>query len=224
MRCVLAVITAALVLAIPTAAIAQDSAAVDPSATPTKDPAQRAMESYFAGEKTGGMVLVGLGAAGLIAGGVLITRDSPTAKGMSYPILGLGLLHAAAGIYVYVASNGRIGDFQREIQKDSSAWVARESVRIDGVHTQFFALKVVEGILIATGGALALIGHVTDRDELRGVGIGLAIEATATLGFDIWAAQRAKSYDAELQAITVTVGQAPATGESVPMLSFVKRF
>jgi len=65
--------------------------------------AQAAMEDYFAGEERGGYVLIGMGVAGLIAGGWLYRAGTPTARGASYPLLGVGVIHLAAGIFVNVA-------------------------------------------------------------------------------------------------------------------------
>ncbi|MGE0402407.1 MAG: hypothetical protein AB7T06_37240, partial [Kofleriaceae bacterium] len=155
---------------------------------------QSAMENYFAGEKTGGYILIGMGAAGLATGGLLLRQSSATMRGASYPLLGIGLLHVAAGIYINIASNGRIEDFTAEIDKDPSAFVAAESKRMRGVSTQFTVLKVVECVLIAGGLTMVAVGHKTDRPRLKGAGLALAIEMGATLAFDVTAAARAHEY------------------------------
>jgi hypothetical protein len=162
---------------------------------------QSAMERYFAGEKTGGYILVGMGAAGLAAGGLLFRQSSPTLKGASYPLLGVGLLHVAAGVYINIASRGRIDEFTDQIDKDPASWVASESKRMRGVSTQFTVLKIVECVLIAGGLTAAVVGHKTDRPRLKGAGIALAIEMGATLAFDFSAAARAHDYRDELAAI-----------------------
>ncbi|MFN0253227.1 MAG: hypothetical protein ACKV2T_40520 [Kofleriaceae bacterium] len=171
-------------------------ASADPVPTP-----QSAMENYFAGEKTGGYILIGMGAAGLATGGLLIAQSSQTLKGASYPLLGVGLLHVAAGIYINIASNGRIDEFTTAIDKDPTTWVASERERMRGVSTQFTVLKIVECVLIAGGLTAAVVGHKTDRPRLKGAGIALAIEMSATLAFDFSAAARAHDYRDELAAI-----------------------
>ena len=168
----------------------------DPVPTP-----QAAMENYFAGEKTGGYILVGLGAAGLAAGGLLLRQSRPVLRGASYPLLAVGVLHVAAGIYVNIASNGRIDEFTDQIAKDPTGWTASESKRMRGVSTQFTVLKIVEVVLIAGGLTAAAVGHKTDRPRLKGAGIALAIEMGATLAFDFTAAARAHDYRDELAAI-----------------------
>jgi hypothetical protein len=108
------------------------------------------------------------------------------------------VLHIAAGIYINIASNGRIEEFTKEIDKDPAAFVASESKRMRGVSTQFTVLKIVECVLIAGGVTMVAIGHKTDRPRLKGAGLALAIEMGATLAFDFSAAARAHEYRDEL--------------------------
>lgn len=192
------------IVAAPRSAHAQDAAAT-----------RAAMEDYFAGEKRGGMILVAMGVGGLVAGGLLYRSTSSTAKGASYPFLGVGLVHAAAGIYVYLASDGRIDDFHAQIAEDPAAFVDREADRMEGVSTQFTVLEIVEGVLIAGGLTMAAIGHKKERFQLKGAGLALALEAALTLGFDFVAARRASDYRAKLAAIDVTAAVDPETGPSL---------
>lgn len=153
-----------------------------------------AMHAYFHGEVRGGNVLMGMGALGLGSGSLLLTRDGDVEKGVAYPLLGLGLVHAAAGVFVRVASKRRIGKFERAIAADPEAWARRERKRMRGVRKQFLALKIVETVLIGGGVAMAVVGDRQDRPVLQGIGIGLAVEAAATLLFDVFADRRAKRY------------------------------
>lgn len=175
---------------------------------------QSAMENYFAGEKTGGFILMGMGAAGLATGGLLFfQKNRPVMKGASYPLLGIGVLHVAAGIFVYVASNKRIDDFTQQIEKDEQTFIATESKRMRGVSTQFTVLTIVECVLIAGGLTMVAVGHKTDRPRLKGAGLALAIEMGATLAFDVTAAARARDYRDELAANSTSSSlDSPAPG------------
>jgi hypothetical protein len=201
-------LAALLLVATPAAADADEVAPAIAAADGAR--ARAAMTTYFEGEIRGGYVLIGLGVAGVVAGGALYRKGTPTARGASYPLLGVGLAHAVAGIYVGIASHRRIDSFSDQIERDPSAFVAAESERMAGVSRTFTALKVVELVLVGGGLAAAGVGWRTDRPRLRGAGLALALEATLTLGFDVVAAQRATRYRDGLADAHVAVWLDPA--------------
>jgi hypothetical protein len=217
--CACAVVGIVIACAAPATAVAQ-------AQTPTAERAQTqaAMEDYFAGEKRGGYVLIAMGIGGLLAGGLLYRSSSKVARGASYPLLGLGLVHAAAGVYIHLASNGRIDDFGAQIEKDPGAFVAAEQPRMKGVSTQFAVLKIVEVVLIAGGLGMAAAGSRSDRPRLKGAGLALALEAALTLGFDVVAARRAGGYRDELGTLAVAAHHEPDTGETRAVVGHAGRF
>ena len=179
--------------------------------------AREAMHEYFDGEIRGGYILMGMGAAGLVAGGLFYRQGStsPTARGASYPLLGIGVLHVAAGIFVTVASSRRVDKFDAEIEQDHAAWTSREAKRMEGVSTQFTALKIAEIVIAAGGLTMAGVGWRTDRPRLKGAGLALAAEMMLTFGFDIFAARRAHEYRDQLAEVGMVpmvdpVSRAPA--------------
>lgn len=194
-----------------------------PSAARAEEP-QAAMETYFRGEIRGGYVLAGMGLAGLVAGGLLYRHGTPLARGASYPLLGLGALHLAAGIYVGIASSRRIDTFDAEIDADPAAWVARERERMAGVSRTFTGLKIAEVVLIAGGLGAAGYAWRTGRPRLQGAGLALALEAGLTLGFDIVAAQRAHRYRDALAGTDVAASYDPATGETHATIGYAGTF
>ena len=171
--------------------------------------AQAAMEDYFSGEERGGFLLVGMGVAGLVAGGVLRRRASATAKGASYLLLGMGVLHAIAGVYIYIASARRVSTFTEQIAREPEAFVVAERARMSGVEAQLSVLELVEGGLILGGLVLVVIGTRGGRPRLTGAGAALMIEAALTLGFDVLAARRASAYRDELAVSFVRPGAIP---------------
>ena len=162
------------------------------------------MRDYLDGEKAGGYVLVGMGAAGVTTGTFFLRSHCDVRKGMAYPLLVGGALHLAAGVYIGIASDRRIDKFSAEIERDGQAWVERERDRMDGVATQFTVLTIIELGLIAGGATMAYLGWRNRRGKLQGAGIGIAIEATATLVFDLWSANRASSYRDKLDGLDLT--------------------
>jgi hypothetical protein len=156
------------------------------------------MTDYYDGEIAGGWTLMGMGAGGLVAGGVLVADGGDRARGASYVTFGFGAAHLAAGIYVNVASRVRKRAYHIAIDKAPDAWRMLERQRMAGVSKQLLVLKIVEVVLIAGGGTMAIVGNATDRPQLEGAGYALAVEAAATLVFDIVAARRAGRYRARL--------------------------
>lgn len=165
--------------------------------------AKSIMRDYLDGEKVGGYVLVGMGAAGITSGTFLLKAHCPIRRGMAYPLITVGALHVVAGVYIGMASDKRIDDFGTEIDRDGQAWTERERERMDGVNTQFTVLKLVEVGLIAGGAGLAYYAYRKGRPKLEGVGIGIAIEAAATLAFDVWASHRASDYKDRLDKLQI---------------------
>jgi hypothetical protein len=161
--------------------LAASRAEAEPVAT------RAAMEDYFAGEQHGAYALVAL----------LYVEGSDRAIGAAYPLLGVGIAHVGAGVFVYLASDRRITKFRAQIASDEPGFLAAESARMRKVSRTFFALKVVEVVGIAGGLTLAAVAH-GDHPTLEGVGYGLAGEFAATLVFDIIAARRAHRYRAHL--------------------------
>ncbi len=205
----------ALLLLGPSLAFAEEAPRPPPAPSPA---VQAAMEDYFAGEKLGGYILAGLGVAGLASGALLYRSSSLRARGASYPLLSIGLLHLAAGIFVYVASDNRIDKFGDQIERDAPAFVKEERKRMKGVSTQFTVLKITEIALIAGGLTMAGIGWRTDRPRLTGAGLALALEMALTLGFDIWASGRAHGYRDELARLDVSASLDPVRDRPIVMI------
>jgi hypothetical protein len=183
-------------------ALVAGSARAEPPMPDPEVEADVAMREYFAGERTGGNVLIGMGSVGLVAGGLLLAEGGDYTRGMSYSLLGVGVAHVGAGMFVKLASARRVRVFGHQIDDQVEAWVPRERRRMRGVSNQFFALKIVETALIAGGTTIAIV-YRDDHPQLAGAGLGIAIEMAATLGFDIVAARRAHRYRAALGDIHV---------------------
>lgn len=194
--------------------LAPGIAAADAPSQAVKD----AMEGYFAGEQQGCYILVGLGVAGLASGALLYRSSSLRARGASYPLLSVGLLHLAAGIFVYVASDRRIDKFGDQIDRDAPTFVKEERRRMKGVSTQFTILKIAEIALIAGGLTMAGVGWRTDRPRLTGAGLALALEMGLTLGFDIWASSRAHDYRDELAQLDTSASRGPPPDRPAVMI------
>jgi hypothetical protein len=204
--------------------LAEEAPAPPPPPAAPAPAVKAAMADYFAGEQLGGCILAGLGVAGLASGALLYRSSSLRARGASYPLLSIGLLHLAAGIFIYVSSDGRIDKFGEQIDRDAPAFVTAERQRMTGVSTQFTVLKIAEVVLIAGGLTMAGVGWRTDRPRLAGAGLALALEMGLTLGFDVWAARRAHHYQGELARLDVSASLDRQTNRPAVMIGHAGTF
>lgn len=135
-------------------------------AEPDRERTKAAITDYFDGEQRGGFVLVGMGAAGLLAGGLLVRSSNLTARGAAYPLLGIDVLHVAAGIFIYVSSARRVDTFTDQIATDPGAFVAGLTLGFDVFAASRaqrcrdeLAAVDVQASIDSTGAPIALITH-----------------------------------------------------------------
>ncbi len=161
------------------------------------------MEDYYDGESYSGYILDGMGALGLVGGGFLYTDGGARERGASYVAFGIGGAHLAAGVYISVASAMRKSSLG---EQPVPTWAGRERARMAKVSRTFVVLQITEGVLIASGVTMGLVGHATDHPRVEGAGYALAAEAALTLLFDIVAARRACRYRAALRPYAMPGG------------------
>ncbi len=171
-------------------------AAVLATATAVAEPPPpfSAGRTYFAGEKASGGAWLSFGVAGLGLGGGILDLDDGRAKGAAIPLLTLGAAHAAFGITMLAVSDGRAEALDTAFAADPVRAVRDELERMQRVDRLFLTIEIVELICIVGGVAMAIAGGATDRPMLEGAGLGLSLEAAATLAIDLFAAARASRY------------------------------
>ena len=191
-------LVAALVWALPANGWAQVTAA----------DMQGEMETYFEGERLGGITFMTIGAGSVVAGGLLLASDSDFLKGMSYPMLGLGAVQMLVGGIVILQSGPRIDQFTDAISQDPGGYVADELPRMEGVDKSFTALFVTEIVLITGGVTAAVLTRRKGWNTWAGVSAGLATQAALILGQDVFAARRARQYTLALEGFEMTIAPA----------------
>lgn len=158
------------------------------------DGMDRAMVTYFRGERLGGVGFASVGASSLIAGGLMLGSSSDFWKGMSYPLLGLGGIQFLVGSVTLFSPTLRMRRFKKQMRADASGYRATEGKRMRGVRLTFKLLFITEIVVAAAGAGMAIYGSRTDRDVLAGIGAGLSAQALLLLLQDSLAARRAGRY------------------------------
>src|SRR5580692_8256962 len=97
----------ALALAVSVLLTCADASA-DPEPAVATPEMQASLLSYYGGERTSAFVVMGLGAAGMGAGAVLVTRNDDFSRGLGWPLLSLGTLEALGGIFYVVQVRSEI--------------------------------------------------------------------------------------------------------------------
>ncbi len=155
---------------------------------------QTEMHRYFAGEKNGGIWLMGVGAASAAVGTGLFFHDGEFYRGLAYPVLILGVLELLGGAAFYVNTNRRVPRFDRQLGKTPGEFRAAELPRIQRVNRELSFLTAVELTLIVAGGTMTGIGSLRGLDTVAGVGTGLLLHSTVLFIYDQLAARRALRY------------------------------
>lgn len=176
---------------------------------PGKPEMQAAMKRYFAGEKQGGAVALGLGLASLAFSGVAIWRGGRTLRAASVPVAAIGLVELIVGAVLLYRTDGQVSGLLAELEHDGAKYALDELLRMERVRRSFTMLKWAE-ILVIFGGAISVaIGARKENRIAIGVGAGLAAQAAMVLAFDVIADARATRYLETLGMFRLTAGLLP---------------
>lgn len=154
-----------------------------------------ALTTYFDGEKSAGLVLAGVGA--LACGWAFAVRRGYTdAAGMFWPVVIIGVLQVAIGVGLYLKTGPQVAALHATMERAPSEMLSAETPRMRAVQRNFPIIEVVELVMLAVGVAMAL--GLKGRPYLSEVGMGLALQASVMLVFDLLAEKRGALYLAAL--------------------------
>lgn len=156
-----------------------------------------ALTAYFTGEKHGALALMIIGGAALTAALVLLATKSDY-RAMAIPLGLVAILQLAVGVGLYARTDPQVDALVEQHTAEPAALIAAEATRMDRVMKSFEVIKIVELALIAIG--VALTYAFAHRPAIHAVGIGLIIQATTMLVFDLTAERRAVPYVDALRA------------------------
>ena len=194
-----------------------------PGATAGIDAATQEAElrRYFAGEKSGGIWLMSVGAPAAVAGAGLLAHPGEYYRGLAYPLLALGAVEFLGGLIFYLNTNRRVPRLVAQLGSQPKQFQTAELARIRRVNRELSLLTAVEITLIVASGAMTGVGALRGLDTLSGVGTGILIESTILFIYDQLAARRALRYTDSLlhfNASVVTAPQGPAGSGSLGLL------
>lgn len=209
--------------AFPALAIALSLSATLPARAEGRGAMADAMRAYLEGEKAQGSWWTGVGLMGVGASVAALTQRTSFARGMAYPLGIVGIIQMAYGIGAIARADGVIAKNHQAIAEDAAGFQKTELARIRRSGTGYLIIEIVEGVLIAGGTVLAIVGASTDSDSLKGVGVGLAIQGAAMLTLDGVAHARASRYQNALERFRVAALPS-ANGRPGAFVSYDARF
>jgi hypothetical protein len=191
---------------------------------PTALEMDASMRSYFAAEKTEGWLFVGLGSASIGLGAYLLTRSEDLAHGIAYPVMAIGALQAiAVGAYAF-GINSTVEHLSSELAHDPRTYREEELARMTGVTRRFVLYRIVELVVLATGAGFVTAGFVRSNDAFKGVGVGLASQASILLTLDFFADARAHAYRDQIDRFSPSITASPGIGASPWMIGVQTSF
>jgi hypothetical protein len=151
------------------------------------------IEKYFNAEKYESLlfVLVGLTAIGF-AIYFLSKLNLPFYKGMAYPLIAVALIQLVVGTSVYFRSPKDIERVNAIVQTEKAKIQSQEIPRMEVVMKNFVLYRWVEIVLILLG--IGLFFYFPSASFWRGIGLGLAIQASFMLFLDYFAESRGEVY------------------------------
>ncbi len=156
------------------------------------------LHEYYEGERKSGWLWGGFGVAGLGSGIALAAAQKDFTIGLAGPLIGFGALQTTIGILTLARGPARMRGIDEELRMGERAFRLRDLERIQKINRAFVGLGVVESMLLVTGAIVLGAGASRDVDTVRGLGLGIAIEAGVMLLCDSLAHTRAERYESSL--------------------------
>jgi hypothetical protein len=151
-----------------------------------------ALATYFNGEKYAGLMLAGIVMVAIVAAGFLYRAD---VRLRPFAItLGLvALAEIALGIGLYARTGPQVRRLEEQLRSNEANFYAAEGARMARVQRNFVLVEYVELFVIITT-AVAAVALKRRHGVISGVAIGLLINASILLAFDLLAERRGGEY------------------------------
>ncbi len=183
-------LAAAVVVAVPSLARADDASHADMHA---------AVRDYYDAEVKTSFLFVGFGAVTAGGGAVALTEPGPFAHGLGWSSLILGGLTAVGGAGYGLTAKLRGDHYENLLARDPARFKEQEGDRIAGTNERFWMYLGYELLETAAGVGIAAYGAAAKNDSLRGVGVGTAAQGIGLFVIDVPGAGRASRYQEEIR-------------------------
>lgn len=157
--------------------------------------------TYFEEEKIQNLFCVILGSLSLILALIfLFIIKYSFYKGMAIPLLLFGMLQVAIGTLVFTRSSTGLTRIQQMMEQDPERIKTEELARMQAILQNFQFYQWIEITLVLAGVLLYLRFYRSSSTFWKGVGLGLMLQTSVTLGLDTLAQSRGQEYVQFLQS------------------------
>ena len=156
-----------------------------------------ALVTYFQGEKHAGLFLAVAALLGLVAA-ALFWQPRFSLRPLALTLAVFALIELAIGVGLYLKSGPQVDGLVVQLGKDAAGFFAAEGARMARVQRNFVAIEYIEVALIAITALVALTQK--GRFGLAAVALGVLLNASLLLAFDLVAERRGAIYLEELRA------------------------
>jgi hypothetical protein len=153
---------------------------------------------YFHGEKLGGAFLIAVAVVALAAS-IVVWRAGWWFRAIAFPLGIVAVLQIAIGVVLLARTERQVAALKQGLRETPESARAAEIARMEKVTTSFRWIEIAEVVLIAVGVAMAL--GMRSRPTVSAVGMGILLQATLLLVFDLIAEARAHVYVAWLRSL-----------------------
>lgn len=157
-----------------------------------------ALITYFSGEKRESLLFLMVGGAAIAVSVYFWATGNPQ-RAMGYPLVAVALIQLGVGWTVWSRTDRQVKDLHALLAKDPKAFVGAEIPRMEKVRTSFQLYKWIE-ILLLTAGAIGMLLW-RDRPTVHAITLGLALQASLMLVFDLMAERRADAYVEQIRKL-----------------------
>lgn len=151
------------------------------------------ISKYFNAERGESILFAVVGLAAIIlASYFLIKIKQPFYNGMAIPLVLIAFIQLTVGTSVYFRSPKDILKVENMLSNDKEKIKTEEIPRMETVMKNFLFYRYVELVLMIAG--LILMFTFKENEFVKGIGIGLFIQAGLMLALDFFAEKRGHEY------------------------------
>ena len=150
-----------------------------------------ALTIYFNGEKYAGLILAAIALTAIVTA-IVLFRANADLRSFAITLAVVATAEIGLGVGLYVRTGPQVERLAEQLRSEAAGVRAAETIRMTRVQRNFVVIEYVELCLIGVTAIAAFLLKV--RPGPSGVALGLLINASLLLAFDLLAERRGDQY------------------------------